>query len=291
MLRVTCWGTRGSTPVSGPQFMRHGGATTCLEIELVGADGETPRRVVMDCGTGLSAMGRRRPVREALVLQTHMHQDHIQGFPLFGPLFDELARFRFLAARRDGQGLEEVLGAHMARPLFPVPLQALPASLTFEEIPKAGERSFGEARVRWIEVDHPSGSTAFRVDYGGRSVVFSGDVEIGDDDDGLVELSRGADLLIMDAQYLPQEYPSRRGFGHSTPETAVETAMKAGVGRLLLTHHDPGHDDVTLEMKAMIAKQAVARRGGCLVVENARDGLEVLAGAPLVSFDGMEVRV
>jgi len=276
-MKITFWGTRGSIPVNGPQFVRHGGSTTCLEIE---PGGDVPRHIV-DCGTGLAQLGKARgaTLKRARFYQTHMHWDHVQGFPFFAPLFNPLASFDFHAVNRQGQTLREVLSAQMSQPTFPVGLDIMPAKMTFNELPEAGRAQHADVSVRWMEVWHPGGSTAYRFEHNGVSVVFTGDVEV--QQGGvreLVEFARGADVLIMDAQYLPDEYPSRRGFGHSTPLDAVEVAVEAGVGRLVMTHHDPGHDDRTLENKLAIARAA---GGNELIVDNAFDGMtiEVHAGA------------
>lgn len=279
MLKVICWGSRGSIPVSGARYDRHGGATTCLEFLLDGADDATPSRVIIDCGTGLADLARSHGpgLREALFLQTHVHWDHIQGFPFFTPIFDPGAAFEFLAVDREGLGLREVLGGQMAPPTFPVKLDDVPAKLKFDSLPKQGQRSIGGLTLRWAEMCHPSGSTAFRLNYGGASIVFSGDVEVQmGSRDQLVELGRGADLLIMDAQYFPDEYDCRRGYGHSTPIDAVELAVEAGVERLLMTHHDPGHDDERLDAKVQVAKEhAESIRATDLTIGNAAAGMEV----------------
>lgn len=285
MMDVTIWGSRGSVPVSGAGFARHGGATTCVEVALHHEDeaarGVAPPRVILDCGTGLAELGKRwgeRPY-EALMLQTHMHWDHIQGFPFFGPLFMPGARFDLWATPREGRSWREVLDGQMARPTFPVGLDIIPARLGFRDLPAQGRVNLDGLGVSWAEVWHPSGSTAFRLDWRGRSVVFTGDVEVAQGSfDALVELAQGADLLIMDAQYFPDEYPKRRGFGHSTPLDAVRVAQAAGVSRLCLTHHDPTHDDARLDQKLALAR-AHAPRG--LLVDNAYDGLVVrLEGQP-----------
>lgn len=265
MLNVTIWGCRGSVPVSGPDFMRHGGATTCLEITLDTPSPSTPERVIIDCGTGLTELGKKwgRRSSEALVLLTHFHWDHIQGFPFFGPLFNPAGRFDFWSVPREGSTLRDVLSAQMTRPAFPVGLDIVPAKLRFHDVAPVGQAWLGELRLSWCEVFHPSGCTAWRIDYRGTSVVFSGDLEVQQAGrDAIIDLARGADLLIMDAQYLPEEYPSRRGWGHSTPQDAVEVAVEAGVRHVVLTHHDPTHTDRMLEQKQSLAREAAPRHLG-----------------------------
>ncbi|MEO1268607.1 MAG: MBL fold metallo-hydrolase, partial [Myxococcota bacterium] len=140
MLDVTIWGSRGSIPSSGDRFKRHGGATTCLEFTFDGASGATPPRVIIDCGTGLSELGKcwgERPL-EALMLQTHMHWDHVQGFPFFSPLFNPAARFELWSVRREGMSLEQVLSGQMSGPMFPVGIEIIPAGLDFRDIDPIG---------------------------------------------------------------------------------------------------------------------------------------------------------
>ncbi len=282
MLMITCWGTRGSIPVSGSQFENHGGSTTCIEIQALVPEPTGPARIIIDGGTGLATMANSSTdvLDEALFLQTHVHWDHIQGYPFFSPFFRPGARFDFLSVSREGQTLEEVLRGQMRRPLFPVALPDLPAELNFGQLARRGVRRIGGWEIEWTELCHPSGSTGFRLSYAGHTVVFSGDVEVQMDSRAeLVELARGADLLIMDAQYFPDEYEERQGFGHSTPIDAVEVAIEAGVQKLLMTHHHPTHDDRRLQEKVKIA-QKHARRNGAryLQVDNARDEMECIIG-------------
>ncbi len=278
-MKVTLWGTRGSVPVSGPRFVRHGGCTTCLSIEIGVAPGATPHQIVIDCGTGLAELGKQaRPIwSDVLMLQTHLHWDHVQGFPFFGPLFDPSASFRFRSVDRDGETLRQVLDAQMSKPTFPVGLDVLPSTLQFDTIPTAGDETLGDLRLRWSEMSHPSGSTAWRLDHHDASFVFTGDVEIGEpagaSRSALVELARDADVLVMDAQYFPDEYATRVGWGHSTPRQAVEVALESRVRHLVLTHHDPAHDDERLEAKLAVARQRA--RGTGLTVDNAYDGMTI----------------
>lgn len=277
MIDVTIWGSRGSIPVSGSQFFRHGGATTSIEVSLPNATGETPKHVLFDCGTGLTELGKAWGERapEALILQTHVHWDHIQGFPFFRPLFHPKGDFHLWAVPRDGVLFQQVLSQQMSRPAFPVGLDILPSQLRFNDLPEEGTATLGDLQVTWSEMWHPSGSSAYRIEHHGASVVFTGDVELQQDEgckDRLTKLATNADLMIMDAQYFPEEYPSRRGFGHSTPADAIELAVAAGVKHLLMTHHDPSHDDQRLDEKLALARQIA---NGRILVDNAHDRLQL----------------
>ena len=274
MLDVIVWGSRGSVPVSGPRFIRHGGATTCIEISVPDAEGSTPQRIVVDCGTGLCELGKRwgdRP-KEGLFLLSHLHWDHIQGFPFFAPWFDPAGRYSIMAVPRGGDTAPVVLRRQMTAPTFPVGLEIIPARIEFQDLVSCGSACLGDLRLTWRELVHPFGNTAYRLDYGGASVVVSGDNEIrAGGRDSLLSLAAGAGLLIMDSQYLPEEYPNRVGFGHATVVDAVEVALEANVTRLLLTHHDPTHDDVELARKLAIGRAAAA--GTSLIVDSAYDQL------------------
>ena len=271
-MRITLWGTRGSVPVSGAPFVRHGGSTTCLSIDF---DDTTAPRIVIDAGTGLAELGRAGgPWSNTLVLQTHLHWDHVQGFPFFGALFDPSANFDFWAVERDGETLRQVLDRQMSRPTFPVGLDILPSNLEFESIPLNGRRHRGAVDISWTELWHPSGSTGYRIEHDGCTFVFTGDVEAQQGcHDQLVELARGADVLVMDAQYFPDEYAGKEGWGHSTPADAVDVALAAGVARLVLTHHDPSHDDARLAQKLKLARSLA--KGTGLLVDNAFDGMSI----------------
>lgn len=276
-MKITTWGTRGSIPVSGGRFARYGGATTCLEITVPTARG--PSRIIIDGGTGIAELARNRAEGwgDTLILQTHVHWDHIQGYPFLSPLFSPAARFRLWGVDREGVSLETVLRRQMGGPTFPVELDAVPASLDFRRLDSVDSARVGGLEVAWTEVVHPSGSTAYRLSDGARSVVFSGDCEVQSGcRQRLIDFARGADVLIMDAQYFPDEYAARVGWGHSTPVDAVEVALEANVGRLILTHHDPAHDDVRLEAKLAIAR---SHAGGRLLVDNAFDQMEIDLGA------------
>lgn len=276
-MHITVWGTRGGVPVSGTEFARHGGSTTHLEIDVGGAIPQD--RILIDCGTGIVAMGQQRDCfGDALILQTHMHWDHIQGFPFFEPFFDPSASFEFLGVEREGHSVEEIYEEQMVEPTFPVGMESIFADVEFENIPEIGERRVGDVRLAWTELEHPSGSTAYRIETDDEIFVFSGDVEVRRGSvERLVDFARDADVFIMDAQYLPGEYDQYEGFGHSTCRDAVQVADRADVDALYLTHHASSHDDSTLDHKLAVARELAPDE---LIVENARDRQEIRLSGP-----------
>ena len=278
-MRIRFWGVRGSIASAGASTAVVGGNTSCVEVR---AGGE---HLVLDAGTGLRALGDSlmkggEPVNVALLV-SHFHWDHIQGLPFFAPAYVAGNRVTVWGSSSDGSGggVREAFAAQMRPPHFPVGLDAMRAALDFRAV-TAGERfAIGEVSVTTAPAHHPGGCLAFRIEHGGRSLVYATDTEHHEDgalDENLRALADGADLLIYDAQYTPAEYrgegrgPSRRGWGHSTAEQGIRLARAAGVGRLLLFHHDPSHDD------AEVARIEAEGRAEWPALEAAREGRELV---------------
>jgi phosphoribosyl 1,2-cyclic phosphodiesterase len=285
MFEIEFWGVRGSVATAGPTTARVGGHTSCVEVRC----GETS--LVLDAGTGLHALGRDLLARAdrpsgltVHLLLSHYHWDHIQAFPFFAPVYGADHRIEVYGPDLAGAGpaaVREVFAAQMRAPFFPVGLEAVRARLGFHGLPPDGERTVGAARIRTAAANHPNGCLAYRIEHEGRSVVYATDTEHvidGPVDESLRALAEGADVLIYDAQYTPEEHPQRRGWGHSTAEAGARLAREAGVGQLVLFHHDPAHDDRT------VARIEARTRGLFSNTVAAREGLVLTpgraAGAP-----------
>lgn len=270
---VRFWGVRGTCPVPGPSTLRYGGNTACVELRLGGS------RVILDMGTGLRALGHAclgeaAPLRTHILL-SHTHVDHINGFAFFKPAYRAESHIELWNGHlaRQGRRLGDVLASWMQTPFFPVPLDIMHATMRFHDFDAGEELALVEgAMTRTAPLSHPGGATAFRVDFGGRSVAYLTDHEHGEDgtDDRLVELVGGADLVIYDCTYTDAEYPTYRGWGHSTWQEGVRLCRRAGVQRLAAFHHDPCRDDAALDR---IAEELEHALPGSLV---AREGLEIL---------------
>lgn len=307
-MKVKFYGVRGSIATAGDETRRYGGNTSCVAVQ---AGGET---LIFDAGTGIRRLGADlgfQGVRAHLFL-SHLHWDHIQGFPFFGPAFGPGNRLDVYGVQSDldpgghpqtielpieipmatlsdgppvddAKGVRAAMAAQMTAPNFPVGLDAMRADLRFFDVPY-GERitlpaSIAPIIVRHVGVDHPNGCVAWRVEHDGHAVVYATDLELAQGIDGevfagLVELAKGADLLIFDAMYTPEEYEgkgtfSRRGWGHSTFEMGATLAERARVRSLCLTHHDPGHDDAFMDR---LASRARARFASTTI---AQEGLEL----------------
>ncbi|MDJ0950067.1 MAG: MBL fold metallo-hydrolase [Alphaproteobacteria bacterium] len=267
---VTFWGVRGSLATAGPGTVRYGGNTSCVEIRC---DGEL---IIFDAGTGLRTLGLaldgNGPV-DADLFFSHTHLDHVVGLPFFAPLFQPENNVRMWAGHLQPEhDLQEVICSMMRAPLFPVPPDMFGAEPHYNDFlcgetltPKPG------VTIKTAPLNHPDRATAYRVEFEGKSVCYVTDTEHDPSglDENILGLIRGADLFIYDSTYTDEEYPSYKGWGHSTWQEGVRLSDAAGVKTLVLFHHDPSHDDVFMDGVAAAAEQM---RPGTIV---AREGLSL----------------
>ncbi len=247
MSRIKFYGVRGSIPVCSTEFQKFGGNTTCILVE------GPKRTVILDAGTGIRRLGKEMIQdphlgidRPCYLAFSHFHWDHIQGLPFFLPAYDSRRTFTISAIGRGQKGkhLRSIFETQMQEVYFPVSLDEMAAKIIFLQS-SASQISLDEAFVRAIKHNHPGGAYSYRLqDAEGKVLVYCTDIEHGEQiDQHVVELARGADLLIHEAQYTPEELPRHKGWGHSSWGQAVEVAQRALVKRLIITHHDPDHND------------------------------------------------
>jgi phosphoribosyl 1,2-cyclic phosphodiesterase len=284
-LRVRFWGTRGSIPSPGPATVRYGGNTPCVEVRT-----SSGWLIVLDAGTGIRELGRSlierangAPIRGDIFL-THVHWDHIQGIPFFGPLFQRGNQFTIWGSKSLEPTLDRVVRSQMSPVVFPVAFEQLDATIDFGELAE-GRRSANGYEVRAFEVRHPGGALGYRFAEGGKraaALVYISDNELGtgatyDTRAGwrheLVEFVRGARMLVHDSTYTAEEYERHRGWGHSTYEDAVELALDAGVETLVLFHHKPERTDDEVDQRAAECRALVKQRGAKLEIIAAAEGL------------------
>jgi phosphoribosyl 1,2-cyclic phosphodiesterase len=239
------------------------------------------RIVIIDAGTGLRNLGRDlraigHKQEQIPIAFTHFHWDHIQGFPFFAPAYDPKQKITLLTLGRDQTitDLREIFEVQMQAEYFPVQLDHMGANFEFLQIADASRHFTVHSNVPTIVTaqrhNHPGGAYSFRIERNGKVLVVCTDVEHGEQiDPRLVELARGADLLVHDAQYTAEELQKRRGWGHSSFDQAMQVAEMAGVKRLAMTHHDPEHDDEFLER---IEKLCQERFPNAVL---AREGMEI----------------
>jgi len=264
-VRLTFLGVRGSTPAPGSDFVRYGGHTSCV---VVAPDADSAPVLALDAGTGI------RPLTglldgaafEGSILLSHLHWDHIQGLPFFKPFLRPGANVTIYAPSQPGDiTVEEVFADTIKPPLFPIHFSMFPGMVDLHEIAD-DEFVVGDVKVMSRLVPHVGHTVGYRVEWNGRSVVYISDHQMPVDGShsawpGVLELCDGADLLIHDAQYTPDEFATKRDWGHCTPEYAVWLAAQAGVARLALFHHDPAHDDEELDGILGAAIECAAKLG------------------------------
>jgi phosphoribosyl 1,2-cyclic phosphodiesterase len=281
-MNLRFWGVRGSIPTPHADRLRYGGNTTCLEIDAH----DEEEVVLIDCGSGLRALGEelthRRPIRRVHILMTHFHWDHIQGLPYFPPLFQRNVDIVFYSTHPPDR-VRGLLQVQMADPFFPVPFASIPSNAEFRHVECGRPFTAGAFRMDAFPLRHPQGAVGFRLDLDGKVLVHASDHEYGDAavDAGIVRAARNVDMLIMDAQYTPEEYVAKVGWGHSSIAHATEAAHAADVSRLILFHHDPMHNDTFLDGMLERARQAypstdMAREGEVYEVDAARQETAVI---------------
>jgi phosphoribosyl 1,2-cyclic phosphodiesterase len=289
------WGVRGSIPTPGATTLHYGGNTSCVEVRAGG------QIIILDAGTGLRLLGREllaefgeRPLDLTLLL-THTHWDHIQGLPFFLPVYQPRNQLRILGYEGARVGLETVLNSQMESPFFPIGLKEVPANIRIEELK---EWTFGlkEVTVRAHAAFHPGICVGYRLSVGERSLAFFPDNELPTTEEAarsaareagrtpapanhgqpsLAEFVGGVDALVMDSQYDSQEYEQHVGWGHGCLDRVVALAIEAKVKQLYLFHHDPNHDDATIDRMVAHAQKLAAAGSSRLEVYAAREGLSV----------------
>ncbi len=304
-MRLRFWGTRGSIASPGEATSRYGGNTSCVEVR---ADDGTV--IVLDCGTGARALGvhlAREAAQQPLHLHLfigHTHWDHIQGFPFFVPAFLPGAELNVYAPLGFQQSLEEAMAGQMEYSYFPVKLRDLRSRIHFTELEEGFFRVAG-VLVETQYLNHTAPTIAYRMSSNGATLAYVTDHEPFAHTEGTfhhpgdqhhVGFLRGVDVLVHDAQYSEAEYATRLGWGHSSIEYATDVALAAGVRRLVLFHHDPTHDDATMDRLEAGAQARVAAASSTLDVVAAREGMEIEVAAgrsipPMASLSALRRRL
>ncbi len=250
-MKARFFGVRGSIPSPGPNTIKYGGNTSCVMLE-------TPdeKKIIIDAGTGLRDAGMYlmgkgfAPGGKGVgyILFSHTHWDHIQGFPFFVPAYIRGNEFNLYGEEKVDVTLEDVLKKQQMYPNFPVLLKHMPAKMVFNEIMNFDKFSIGDNDVYVRKLNHPNDVMSFRIENKNGVFVYASDTEhYSCIDTNLLAIAENADVLIYDAQYTPEEYPSKLGWGHSTYEQGVKIAKAAGVKQLVLFHHDPPRTDEQLD--------------------------------------------
>lgn len=277
-MKIKFWGTRGSIPVSGKNYIKYGGDTTCVEVRTKKDD-----LVVIDAGSGIRLLGKeliKNPRNDFHMMFTHSHWDHVLGFPFFAPIYSKKTRIRIMGCSFSSDHVREIIAKTMQPPGFPVKFEEISANFDFASVCSVG-LDIGGMQVLPIELSHPNYGLGYKFCESGRTFAFLTDNELGMVHPGgrpvedYVAFARGADLLVHDADYTPQEYARRKSWGHSTWEQALDLALKAEVRALGLAHHNQDRTDADIDRIVAECTRRVRRAGVRLKVFAAREGQEV----------------
>jgi len=247
---IRCYGARGSTAVSGKEYLKYGGDTTCLEIRT-----KNDEIIIVDAGSGIRRLGNRLLAEERYeynLIFTHSHLDHIIGFPFFRPIYSDNTKIQISGCPTTQGNVKKLLSRAMGPPLFPVPFDRLRAQISY-----SGECAISfhidSVEIFTINLSHPNVGMGYKFREDGKEFVFLTDNELGyrhregRKREEYVDFAKEADLLIHDAEFTPEQYRVTRTWGHSTYTDALDLALKAGVKRFGLFHHNQNRDDSELD--------------------------------------------
>jgi len=294
-MKIKFWGVRGSIPSPGAKTVRYGGNTTCIEVRL---DDNT--LIVLDAGTGIFPLSQTLFSEFPLdchILNTHTHWDHIQGLPFFIPLFVEGNHVHIYGASDpiSHNGISEILTTQLQYRFFPIREVELKSNVHYQSLIESKSIQIGDATITGIMMNHPVINLGYRIDCKGKSMFFTGDHEppyniyspeddeydeyqsiMNEKQEHLIDVIQGVDVMIADCSYTPEEYPTKKGWGHGTYDSSIQLAKKAHVGTLYCTHHEPTRSDDALEQVFAEAMARNPRQAGDPEYRLAQEGLEIL---------------
>lgn len=263
-MNIKVWGSRGSIPVSGKEYLKYGGDTTCVEIRTKSGD-----IIIVDAGTGIRRLGNKLDEEKSFDLHfifTHAHWDHLMGFPFFKPLYFKKFNIRMHRCPYNSKFVETILSKLMAPPNFPVKYSEITAQLFYPNTCPT-EFEIGSVKVVPIALSHPNGGNGYKFIEDSKSFVFLTDNELGYIHPGglpfkdYVKFSRNADLLIHDAEYTPEEYKTFIDWGHSVYTDALDLAQKAKVKKLGLFHLNQERTDRQMDKIVQDCRNRIAKKG------------------------------
>lgn len=279
-MKVKFWGTRGSIPVPGKDTTIYGGNTTCLEITL-----QSGRTVIIDAGTGIRSLGDKLVEENTEVdihlLITHIHWDHIIGFPFFTPINNPSTKISIDGHPNCMKGLRNTFDNKTGDGFFPIMFDDLKAEINYLDRLKNGELEIDGTVIESIPLHHPQGGFGFRFREGNKTLVFITDNELRADakkgwtPKEYAKFCKEADILIHDSQYTPQEINERQGWGHSDYGAAFDLAYRANVKKLILFHHDPPRTDPEVKAIKVLCEDLAQKRDSSMIIKAAKENSEL----------------
>lgn len=275
---IRCWGSRGSIAVSGKEFTKYGGDTTCLEVRSNSGD-----LIIIDAGTGIRALGNkliREKRRDINLLLTHAHWDHLAGFPFFKPIYRKDFEIRIYGPQSTQVSLKKIISKTMTAPYFPIELEDINAKINFLGM-GLKNYSIGSVKIHTIPLSHPNQGVGYRLEEDGKSFVFLTDNELnyrhpyGLEYADYVKFSKGADALYHDAEYRREEYRETKGWGHSMYIDTVELALDAGVKTLGLFHQNQERTDAEVKKIERACLKIIKSRGSKMKCFAVGEGMEI----------------
>ncbi|OGL43632.1 MAG: hypothetical protein A2161_05715 [Candidatus Schekmanbacteria bacterium RBG_13_48_7] len=277
-MKIRFWGTRGSIASPGPETIKYGGNTSCLEVRL--ANGKL---IILDAGTGIRKLGIKLfqepgPVK-ATFLITHAHWDHIEGFPYFQPAYVEGSKFSVIGCHRASKKIESIFYNMMEGVYFPVLFEELKAEFDFKDFCK-GEFDVGDAHITVLPTNHPGDTQAYKIRENNISIVYMTDNDPYSPIFQKISFSRMAefcadvDLLVHDTMFTKEEWEMFRTWGHSSVDAALDLATKAGVKRFALFHHDPEHSDQKVDQMVRYSREFIKEKNCDIRCFGAQEGME-----------------
>jgi len=277
-MKITCWGARGSIPVSGTEYVKYGGDTTCIEVRSKDND-----IIIIDAGTGIRKLGNKLLAEEKRPLHllfTHAHWDHLMGFPFFKPIYMKGTRISMYGCPYAQESIKDILSKSMIAPYFPIDFGQLQAEIVSHRV---CEETFdiGPIHITNIQLNHPNQGMGYKFTEDGKSFVFLTDNELtlqhsgGREYQNYVRFAAGASLLIHDAEYTETQYKLTKGWGHSVYTDALRLALDAEVGQFGLFHHNQERTDADLDKMVDDCRRIVEKENRSLPCFAAQAGAEI----------------
>jgi len=296
--KIKFWGVRGSIPTPGKSTVYYGGNTSCVEVRF--KDGPF---FILDAGTGIRELGKYLQQQSekirVYIFISHFHWDHIQGLPFFRPAFDSGNSITIAGSDDASAKLAQIISFQMDPTYFPVTIEDMKANISFRSL-KEEKFSIEGVEIQTLYLNHPGYALGYRFSYKNHSLVYISDNEpfhhspdsalssltsgevpaveqafdnfYEDKNKKLSEFCKKANVLIHDAQFLPEEYESRKTWGHSPFHYTIDLALKSQVKSLILFHHDPDHADKTISQMLQQSRRMIRKSGSSLKCEAAREG-------------------